>query len=110
MHDFALTRRDVVKGGAAAAAMLAADSAVAQAAATVSGIVFEDRSGSGRRQSGDPGVAGVMVSNGREVVKTDENGRYTLPVEDESVIFVIKPTGYAVPLEPDTNLPRFHYV
>src|SRR5215475_6165408 len=110
MHDFTPTRRDVVKGGAAAAAMLAANSAVAQGGATVSGIVFEDRSGSGRRQASDPGIAGVMVSNGRDVVKTDASGRYTLAVEDESVIFVIKPTGYALPLEPDTNLPRFHYV
>jgi hypothetical protein len=33
------------------------------------------------------------VSNGREVAKTDADGRYTLPIEDESVIFVIKSTG-----------------
>lgn len=110
-HD-RLTRRDVVKGSAATAAALsigAATSVQAQGS-TVSGIVFEDRSGSGRRQAGDPGLPGVMVSNGREVVKTDASGRYTLPIEDESIIFVIKPTGYALPLEAATNLPRFYYV
>jgi calcineurin-like phosphoesterase family protein len=110
-HDM-LTRRDVVKGGAATAAALSV-AAVTPAQAqgsTVTGIVFEDRSGSGHRQSGDPGVAGIMVSNGREVVKTDASGRYTLPIDDESIIFVIKPSGYALPLEPATNLPRFHYV
>src|SRR4051812_24077098 len=96
-----LTRRDVVKAGAATAAALSISAVAAQAqGGTVSGVVFEDRSGSGRRQSGDPGVAGVMVSNGRDVVKTDAAGRYSLPIEDESIIFVIKPTGYALPLDP----------
>ena len=110
-HDM-LTRRDVVKGSAAMAAAfgLGAVTPAHAQGSTVSGIVFEDRSGSGHRQSGDPGIAGVMVSNGRDVVKTDASGRYTLPLEDESIIFVIKPTGYAVPLEPATNLPRFYYV
>src|ERR1043166_2023328 len=110
-HDM-LTRRDVVKAGAATAAALSVATVTpAQAqGSTVSGIVFEGRSGPGRRQSSDPGVAGIMVSNGRDVVKTDASGRYTLPIEDESIIFVIKPTGYALPLEPATNLPRFHYV
>ena len=36
----------------------------------------------------------------RDVVKTD---RYTPPIEDESTIFVIKPTGCAVPV--DANMP-----
>jgi hypothetical protein len=57
----------------------------------------------------DPGIAGVLVSNGREVVKTDAAGRYTLPIQDESIIFVIKPTGYAVPLD-EQMLPRFYYI
>src|SRR5262249_17610052 len=108
-HD--LTRRDVMKGGAAA---LAASSVPLQQAAaqgaTVTGVVFEDRSGSGRRQPGDPGIPGVLVSNGREVAKTDASGRYSLPIEDEAVIFVIKPTGYMVPVEPGTMLPRFYYI
>ncbi|HXW24490.1 MAG TPA: calcineurin-like phosphoesterase family protein [Xanthobacteraceae bacterium] len=111
-HD--ITRRDVMKGGAATAAALAAASVplrpgLAQGA-SVTGVVFEDRSGTGRRQPGDPGIAGVLVSNGREVAKTDANGRYTLPIEEESVVFVIKPTGYMVPVEPGTMLPRFYYI
>jgi 3',5'-cyclic AMP phosphodiesterase CpdA len=111
-HD--LTRRDVMKGGAAAAAALAATSAPLQQAAaqgaTVTGVVFEDRSGTGRRQPGDPGIAGVLVSNGREVAKTDASGRYTLPIDDESIVFAIKPTGYMMPVEPGTMLPRFYYI
>src|SRR5215470_6488010 len=108
-HD--LTRRDVMKGGAAA---LAASSVPLQQAAaqgaTVTGVVFEDRSGTGRRQPGDPGIPGVLVSNGREVAKTDGGGRYSLPIEDEAVLFVIKPTGWMVPVEAGTMLPRFYYI
>jgi hypothetical protein len=110
-HD--LTRRDVMKGGAAAAALAATIVPLTPGraqGATVTGFVFEDRSGSGRRQPGDPGVAGVLVSNGREVARTDASGRYTLPIEDEAVVFVIKPTGYMVPVEPGTMLPRFYYI
>jgi hypothetical protein len=77
---------------------------------SATGVVFEDRSGTGRRRPGDPGIAGVLVSNGRDVVKTDANGRYALPVADETIIFVIKPTGYAVPVERGTMLPRFYYI
>jgi hypothetical protein len=79
-------------------------------ALTATGVVFEDRSGTGRRQPGDPGIAGVLVSNGRDVVKTDRDGRYALPVADETIIFVIKPTGYAVRLEGGVMLPRFYYI
>jgi hypothetical protein len=111
-HD--ITRRAVVKGGAATAATLAAASVPLRAGlaqnATVTGVVFEDRSGTGRRQAGDPGVPGVLVSNGREVARTDASGRYSLPIEDEAVIFVIKPTGWMVPVEPGTMLPRFYYI
>jgi hypothetical protein len=110
-HD--ISRRDVVKGGAATAAALAASMPLRPAAAqgaSVTGIVFEDRSGSGRRQPGDPGVPGVLVSNGREVAKTDAGGRYSLPIEDEAVVFVVKPTGWMVPVEAGTMLPRFYYI
>jgi hypothetical protein len=77
---------------------------------TATGVVFEDGSGTGRRQPGDPGIAGVLVSNGRDVVKTDSNGRYALRVNDGTIIFVIKPTGYAVPVERGIMLPRFYYI
>jgi len=111
--SFALSRRDVVKYGAAAAVSTATMPISPILAATdpptVSGTVYENRSGGIHRQASDPGIAGVLVSNGREVVRTDAAGRYTLPVEDESIIFVIKPTGYVVPVD-DQMLPRFYYI
>src|SRR5271156_2312375 len=106
-HNSGLSRREVVKYGAAAAiaTVVQPNITVAQSR-TVSGVVYENRSGGNRRAPGDPGITGVLVSNGREVVKTDAEGRYTLPIDDESIIFVIKPSGYAVPVDQDM-LPRF---
>lgn len=111
-----MTRRAAVSGIGAMAATLAAP-ALARSTApdrpegsvTATGFVFEDRSGTGRRQAGDPGLAGVAVSNGREVVRTDESGRYSLAVSDGDAVFVVKPSGYRVPLDAN-NLPRVSHV
>src|SRR2546421_9057464 len=54
----------------------------------VNGTVFESISGARKRQVGDPGIGGVLVSNGREVVRTGPDGRYSLPIEDGSAVFV----------------------
>ena len=109
--DLTPSRRDVVKYGTATAisAAIPGSRLLAADTATVSGIVYENRSGALRRQMSDPGIAGVLVSNGRDVVKTDADGRYTLPIDEESVIFVIKPAGYAVPVD-EEMLPRFYYI
>ena len=74
------------------------------------GTVFEARTEADERQSGDPGIPGVLVSNGRDVVRTDADGHYRLPIWDGAPIFVIKPRGWAVPLDPVTQLPRHHYI
>ncbi len=104
------SRRDVMKYGTAAAiagAVGRSGSVLAAANAdTVSGIVYESRLSAAPRQAGDLGIADILVSNGRDVVKTDASGRYVLPVDDESIIFVIKPSGYAVPVNEDM-LPLF---
>ena len=70
--------------------------------------MFEDRDGSGVASPANPGLAGVLVSNGRDVAVTGADGRYTLPLPDEATIFVVKPAGFMPPLEPETNLPRFY--
>jgi len=116
VENHLVTRRDMVKGGAAAITVAAAASSNGQAFAVdgnqsaVTSIVFEDTSGAGARRPDDPGIAGVLVSNGRDVVKTDRDGRYTLPLDDEAVIHVIKPTGYAPPVDRGVMLPRFYYI
>lgn len=73
------------------------------------GYVFHDRDGSGKRGTNDPGVAGVCVSNGREVVKTDRDGKWRLPVDEDTILFVVKPSGWRVPVDAD-GLPRAYYI
>ena len=109
--DNRITRRDVLIGaaGGIAAALAPAGSAPAAAeAATVAGVVFEDLDGSGRRDARSPGLANVLVSNGRDVAVTDADGRYSLPLPDEATIFVVKPAGYMPPVDPIARLPRFY--
>ncbi|MGD1038937.1 MAG: metallophosphoesterase N-terminal domain-containing protein, partial [Roseiarcus sp.] len=108
-----VSRRDVLVGAAGGLAAALAPARPAQAAAeaaTVSGFVFEDLDGSGRRDADSPGVAGALVSNGRDVAVTDADGRYSLPLPHEATIFVVKPAGYMPPVDPITRLPRFHRI
>ncbi|HMP78788.1 MAG TPA: calcineurin-like phosphoesterase family protein [Pirellulaceae bacterium] len=73
------------------------------------GRVFHNRDGSGRFGVNNPGLRGALVSNGREVTQTDEQGKWSLPVDGESVdFFVIKPRGWKTALDAD-HLPRFTY-
>ena len=73
------------------------------------GFVFEDYNHNGLRDKGEPGVPGVSVSNGLDVVQTNKRGRYRLKVTDETVIFITKPSGYDVPVD-EVQLPQFYYV
>lgn len=75
---------------------------------TVSGTVFLDLNSNGIRDSGEPGIPNVAVSNGREVVLTDVLGRYSLPAFANMTVFVIPPDGYFPPLN-NFNQPQFYY-
>jgi hypothetical protein len=86
---------------------LLALSAHAQKFAT--GVVFHDMNRNGVRDAGEPGIANVLVSNQREVVRTDRQGRYRLPVDDDTILFVIKPRGWQVPLD-ENNLPKHYHI
>jgi hypothetical protein len=113
--DTRLTRRMALAGMAAASVAgrrAEADStpAAAPGAVTAQGTVFEDSAGTGRREADSQGVTNVMVSNGRDVVSTDADGRWSLPVREGDSIFVIKPTGWMTPLAPETHLPQFSYI
>ncbi|MFM7741534.1 MAG: metallophosphoesterase N-terminal domain-containing protein, partial [Planctomycetota bacterium] len=58
------------------------------------GVVFHDTNGDGKRDAGDRPISDVKVSNGLDIVRTDAEGRYELPLGDEGQVFVIKPAGY----------------
>ncbi len=111
-HGPGVTRREVLIGAAGGLALAAVEPHRAAAedapGAQISGLVFEDRDGSGTPSAANPGVPGVLVSNGRNVAVTGSDGRYALPLPDEATIFVVKPAGFMPPVEPLTNLPRFY--
>ena len=79
------------------------------AGATARGVVFDDRNGNGQRDAGEPGLADVGVSDGRQIVRTDADGRYRLEVDDDVILFVLKPSGWRTPID-ERQLPRFYYI
>lgn len=80
-----------------------------QAQEVVKGSVFVDANKNGKREKNELGVGGVSVSNGRDVVQTDGKGNYSLPVENDNIIFVIKPQDYTFPQDKQ-NRPLFYYI
>ncbi len=76
---------------------------------TARGVVFHDVNGNAKYDTSDRPLDGIRVSNGTQIVATDSDGRYTLPIDDDAIIFVIKPRGWQTPLN-DDNLPQFFYV
>lgn len=84
--------------------------ASAQAPVQATGVVFEDRNGNGQREPDERGLPGIKVSNGRELVITDDKGRYALPAVQGTTLFVIKPSSHAIATG-SNGLPAFwHHV
>jgi len=73
------------------------------------GTVFDDRNQNGRRDANERGLAGIRVSNQREITVTDAQGHWELPATDDTVFFVIKPRGWMPPVD-HHQLPRFFYI
>lgn len=78
-------------------------------AQSATGYVFDDANENGIRDAGEKGIARVKVSNQREIVWTDSNGKWTLPTTDDTIFFVLKPRGYRTKMG-EHNLPVFYYV
>ncbi|WP_189799429.1 calcineurin-like phosphoesterase family protein [Tateyamaria sp. syn59] len=73
------------------------------------GTVFLDENRNAQFDEGEPGLPDVMVSNGREVVLTAEDGSYELPAYDDMNLMITKPAGYATPLNAQM-VPQFAYI
>lgn len=91
--------------------LLLACAAAASAGETQRGHVYADGNGNGIRDDGEAGVAGVALSNGVDIVRSDAQGRYALPIAPGQTAFVIKPADWRLPLR-DDGLPSFwrHHV
>ena len=61
------------------------------------------------KEKSEKGISGVLVSNGVQIVQTDHDGKYSIPVSDDAILFVIKPRNWMTPVN-DLNLPQFFYL
>jgi len=75
----------------------------------VKGVVYEDLNRNNKKDRNEKGVPDVAVSNGTDVVKTNTEGEYVLNISGDNIIFVIKPSAYAVPLN-EYRQPQFYYI
>jgi hypothetical protein len=75
----------------------------------VTGYVYVDNNNNGQFDKKETGLAGVAVSNGKDIVLTDKNGLYQLPVSNDNIIFVIKPSGYQFKMN-QYNQSGFYYI
>ncbi len=73
----------------------------------ITGSVYLDENKNLKKDAGEDGLSGVMVSNGRDVAKTDQEGNWALTSNDRPSVFVIQPSGYLVPTN-DSMVPQ-HY-
>lgn len=84
-------------------------SMTAFAQSSVTGYVYADANNNRKKDKSEKGIAGAGVSNGKEVTTTGADGKYTLPVGNDNIIFVIKPSGYNLPVN-EKQLPLFYYI
>jgi hypothetical protein len=75
---------------------------------TIDGSVFDDQNKNSVQDNGERGLGGVTVSNGRDVVTTDSQGRYELPAFENMTVFATQPRGYQVPVD-ENNVAQFYY-
>ena len=99
-HILRPSRREVIAGAGASALALTAGPGFAARSLVASGTVFEATSADGQRRQGDRGLADVLVSNGRDVVRTDADGRWRLPIAHGDSLFVVKPPNWSTPHRP----------
>ncbi len=92
--------------GTQSVAQVSGEGAVKQMA---KGVVYHDTNGDKTFDAGDKPLADIRVSNGTQIVRTNELGQYELPIDEDDILFVIKPSGWKTPVN-EQQLPRFFYV
>lgn len=73
------------------------------------GLVYHDANANRRYDEGETPLPNIRVSNGRQIVQTNEGGQYALPVNGDTNLFVIKPQGWRPPRSKG-NLSEFYYL
>ena len=83
--------------------------AVSAHAVSAKGFVYHDTNANGQFDEGEKGLKGVGVSNGRDIVQTGRGGSYRIPMTDDSIVFVIKPSGWRT-AQNENGINRFYYI
>ena len=109
------TRRTIVVGSALTLAAMATVEAqpvpppaapdTLSAKVMLSGHVMEIAIG-----TADKALPDVLVSNGRDIVRTDASGGFTLSLMPGQTIFVVKPAGFMPKIDPVSRLAHVAYV
>lgn len=91
------SRRDLLKLGAGAAAC-----------STLTGAAdLHYIKGQVRCSLTHKGLPGIRISNGRNIVRTNDQGNYAIAASKDDIIFVVKPRNMAAALD-ERNLPKIH--
>lgn len=75
----------------------------------ISGRVFYDANRNGKLDAGERGIEGVLVSNGLDWRRTDEDGYFEIAVRPDMNLTVVQPSGWRVPTD-ERMVPQFFYV
>ena len=78
-------------------------------AQNVKGVVFHDKNQNLQKDKDEEGLSDVLVSNGRDVVRTYANGNWSIQAQKGQAVFVIKPSEYQVPAN-DSMLPQHYHI
>ncbi|MFB3897033.1 MAG: metallophosphoesterase N-terminal domain-containing protein [bacterium] len=73
------------------------------------GMVYNDINKNHILDAGEKGIPQIAISNGRDIVQTDKQGKYRIPIEENMILFVIKPTGWITPFD-SNHFPLFYYI
>lgn len=63
---------------------------------TVSGHFYFDKNKNGKLDANERGLKNLLVSNGIEIVKTNKNGKFEIPIKKGQSIFPILPSEYKI--------------
>ncbi|MGO1463829.1 MAG: metallophosphoesterase N-terminal domain-containing protein, partial [Candidatus Corynebacterium faecigallinarum] len=74
----------------------------------ITGQVFDDVNKNSVLDDDESGIEGVNVTNGIDVVSTDTEGRYELPVRGNMSVSVTQPAGWQTPVD-EHNFAQFSY-
>ncbi|MFE7234871.1 PQQ-binding-like beta-propeller repeat protein [Streptomyces sp. NPDC057596] len=96
----------------AAAAPLLEEAAATANTVTVTGTVFEDTNGNGKRDAGEAPMPGVDVTDGSVWTTTGPDGSYSLQMDptrrETDLINIVSPNGYTPALR-DDYIPQFFH-